>query len=154
VFATVLVQKFRTARLDEPSQASIKEDEALQGRNVSIKILRQKAFRRLKRVMPTLIRCGVFGVGLVFILVITVLPYWLWSKSDPITQITIPHSSRDSFFQNQPAGLMFFLIPWGVLLVALPYALYKGFGSRNWILAGSLVAVFVFGTGGTTPSRL
>ncbi|MBX3082877.1 MAG: hypothetical protein KF716_14670 [Anaerolineae bacterium] len=143
VIATILVRKFRTPRADEP--ATTTTITSVRGK------LRQLVVRRLKRVMPAMIRTGVFGVGLVLILVITVLPYWLWSKSDPITQISIPHASRDSFITNTAAGLMFFLVPWGVLLVVLPYAFYKGFGTANWILAGSLFAVFVFGTGGTTP---
>ncbi len=142
ILATVLVRKFRTPHLDENHF----ENEAFHLGQVGL-LVRQ----RIRRVAPAFFRCGVFGLGLIIILVVTVLPYWLWSRSDPITQITIPHASRDSFFENTPAGLMFFLIPWGALLVILPYALYKGFGSPNWILAASLALMTILGTGGTTP---
>lgn len=142
ILATVLLRKFRTPRPDETE---------IQAGRFTPKAVLPLVRRRLARVMPSLFRCGVFGVGLILVLVITVLPYWLWSRSDPITQITIPHASRDSFVVNTAAGLVFFLIPWGMMLVVLPYALYKGFSSPNWILAASLAALAFLGTGGTTP---
>jgi hypothetical protein len=42
---------------------------------------------------------------LIVCLIGVVLPYWLWSKADPITQIPIPHASRDSYIQNINAGI-------------------------------------------------
>jgi hypothetical protein len=142
ILATLLLRKFRTPR---PTELEVEDGK------IGLRQVWQLIQRRVARVSPAFVRCGVFGVGLIIILVVTVLPYWLWSRGDPITQITIPHSSRDSFLENLPAGLMFFVIPWGVLLVTLPYALYKGFGTQNWILASSLVALAFLGTGGTTP---
>jgi len=142
ILATILLQKFRTPHPNE---------DHYEGEKLSLKQIRHLIKQRIIRTAPSFFRCGVFGVGLILILVITVLPYWLWSKSDPITQITIPHASRDSFIENAPAGLMFFFIPWGVLLVILPYAFYKGFGTSNWILASSLALMSLLGTGGTTP---
>ncbi len=142
ILTTVLLRKFRTPRPDETD---------LGERRMTVGYLWALVRRRVVRAAPAFFRCGVFGVGLIIILVTTVLPYWLWSHSDPITQITIPHASRDSFLENQPAGLVFFLIPWGVMLFVLPYAFYKGFGSGNWILACSLALLSLLGTGGTTP---
>lgn len=142
ILATLLLRKFRTPYPDE---------EHYEGQKIGLKKIWRLVKQRIRRTSPAFFRCGVFGVGLILILVITVLPYWLWSKSDPITQITIPHSSRDSFIENAPAGLMFFWIPWGALLVIIPYAFYKGFGSANWILASSLAMLSLLGTGGTTP---
>lgn len=144
IFATVLLQKFRTPRTDEPD---IADDTSRLG----LGTLRQLAIRRMKRVFPGVIRSGVFGVGMVMIIVLTVLPYWIWSATDPITQISIPHGSRDSFLENRPVGFMFFVVPWGLLIFLLPYALYKGFTSQNWILASSLALLALLGTGGTTP---
>ncbi len=141
VILAVLVMKFRTPLADEITY---------EGR-IRLSMLRGLITHRVRRVWGMLVRSGIFGVGLIAVLVITVLPYWLWSKSDPITQITIPHASRDSFLQNTPAGLIFFVVPWGVLSLTFPYALYKGFSSKNWMLAGSLAVMAVFGTGGTTP---
>ena len=142
ILATLLLRKFRTPHSNE---------EHFEGQKFRLRHVNRLVWQRVKRVSPAFFRCGVFGVGLILILVITVLPYWLWSRSDPITQITIPHSSRDSFLENRPAGLMFFLIPWGVLLLILPYAFYKGFGGANWILTSSLALLSLLGTGGTTP---
>lgn len=142
ILATLLLLKFRTPHPQEPP---------LDDAPLSLGMMWRAVKRRVRRVMPALIREGVFGVGLIIILVVTVLPYWLWSRSDPITQITIPHASRDNFLVNTAAGFMFFIVPWGVMLMVLPYAIYKGLGSRNWILALSLMGMAFVGTGGTTP---
>jgi hypothetical protein len=83
-------------------------------------------------------------------LLVTVLPYWLWVRGDPITQTPIPHASRDNFLANPNAGVMFFVIPWASAIWFLPYAVYKSWGWR-WPVAASLVLLFVLGTGGTTP---
>lgn len=142
ILASVLLRKFRTPRPDENHYENEK---------IRFWHIRRLTVQRIKRVAPSFFRSGVFGVGLIIILVMTVLPYWLWSRSDPITQITIPHSSRDNFLENTAAGLMFFLIPWGMHLITLPYAFYKGFTTANWILAASLALMALLGTGGTTP---
>ncbi|MCB9436534.1 MAG: hypothetical protein H6673_05995 [Anaerolineales bacterium] len=142
IFATLLLDKFRTPRADEPDYSQ---------QRFTLGILRKRIIIRIKRVFPTLIRCAMIGVALIFIIVFTVLPYWLWSSSDPITQISIPHGSRENFIQNQSIGFMFFVVPWGLMILILPYALYKGFSSRNWIVACSLALMTLLGTGGTTP---
>ncbi len=84
-------------------------------------------------------------------LIFVVLPYWLWSAADPITQTAIPHASRDSFITNTNAGLIFFIIPWGVILIALPYIFMRGATSRAWPLTASIALLAFLGTGGTTP---
>jgi hypothetical protein len=107
--------------------------------------------RRVRRTIPALLRSAIYGVGLVAVLVIVVLPYWLYTKSDPIAQVPIPHASRDSFIVNYNAGIVFWLIPYGLSLVAFPYVLYKGFRSKAWPMMLSFTALFILGTGGTTP---
>lgn len=106
--------------------------------------------RRVYRVLPRLYRTGVFGVVAVMALVLVVLPYWLWSRSDPIAQVPIPHGSRANFLQETNMGLMFWLIPWASTVWFLPYALYKSM-SRLWPIGASLGLLFLLGTGGTTP---
>lgn len=93
----------------------------------------------------------VLAVLLVGVMVGTIFPYWHWSVTDPITQVSIPHGSRESFIARPDLGLVFFVMPWGAGLLALPYALVKGFATRAWPLAGSVALCFVLGTGGTTP---
>ena len=107
--------------------------------------------RRLYRLLPRLYRAGLFAALSVCSLVIVVLPYWLWSRADPITQVSIPHGSRENFITHPNFGLMFWLIPWASTLLFLPYALYKGFSGWRWPVAASLGLLFVLGTGGTTP---
>ena len=82
---------------------------------------------------------------------LTVYPYWAWSVSDPITQVPIPHGSRESFLVRTDLGFMFFLLPWGTALLLLPYVAVKTFTTRLWPLGGSVLFCFVLGTGGTTP---
>jgi len=108
-----------------------------------------KAFLlEIKKNLPSAI---IFGV-LVIILVATILfPYWYWSKTDPITQIPIPHGSRGNFFEEVNLGIVFFLIPWALMLLALPYFFIRLFKRRNIFLGLSFALLFVLGTGGTTP---
>lgn len=137
-----LVDELRRPLPDEPDGSPAQ---------VTRRNLRPLAVRRLRRILPATVRAGVYGVGLIALLVLVVLPYWLWSKADPITQVPIPHASRDSFLVNTSAGLVFWLIPYGLSLIALPYVAYKGMTTRAWPLALSIGLLFFLGTGGTTP---
>ncbi|MDE9450233.1 hypothetical protein J3R80_07085 [Aliiroseovarius sp. Z3] len=84
-------------------------------------------------------------------IVITVFPYWSWSINDPITQVPIPHGSRESFIARPDLGVVFFLLPWGTALLVLPYLVYKTVTTRHWPLGISVLLCFLLGTGGTTP---
>ncbi len=134
VVAMLVLEGLRQPRPGEPS-----------GRG-----LFQQVRRRVYRVLPRLYRTGVFGMVAIVALVLVVLPYWLWSRSDPIAQVPIPHGSRANFLQQPNMGLMFWLIPWASSLVFLPYAFYKSL-SYLWPLGASLGLLLVLGTGGTTP---
>ncbi|RMG97022.1 MAG: hypothetical protein D6706_09270 [Chloroflexi bacterium] len=142
VMALAILEKFRTPLPDEPPHHPAK---------VTRKNLKPLIMRRVRRIVPVVFRCGLYGVGLIVVLVIVVLPYWLWSKNDPIAQVPIPHASRDSFIENTAAGLVFWLVPYGVTLIGLPYAFYKGLTTKAWPMTLSLGLLFVLGTGGTTP---
>ncbi|MEM9389206.1 MAG: hypothetical protein AAGA02_01960 [Bacteroidota bacterium] len=104
-----------------------------------------------KYVKKYLFRIIGFGLSTILVAVMVILPYWLWSKSDPITQVPIPHGSRDNFFEVFSSGLVFFIIPWGFLLVLLPYIFYRYFSKRNVFIGLSFTLLFVLGTGGSTP---
>ena len=84
-------------------------------------------------------------------IIIPIFPYWYWSKTDPITQVSIPHGSRASFLLEPDLGLVFFLIPWGIFLFFLPGIFHKLFHKRNLLLGLSFGLLFLLGTGGTTP---
>jgi hypothetical protein len=90
------------------------------------------------------------AAALIGAIVITIFPYWYWSITDPITQVPIPHGSRESFLLRRDLGFVFFLLPWGISLLLLPYAIYKTATSRLWPLGATLLLCFVLGTGGTT----
>lgn len=81
----------------------------------------------------------------------TVLAYWIWSINDPITQVPIPHGSRENFLVRLDLGLVFFLLPWGLAIAFLPYVVLKTATTRLWPLGLSVLLCFVLGTGGTTP---
>ena len=91
------------------------------------------------------------GITTLVTIIGMMFPYWYWSKSDPITQVSIPHGSRASFIEEPSLGLVFFLIPWGIYLMFLPGLLTKIFQKRNLVLGLSFSLMFLLGTGGTTP---
>ncbi|MBC2844249.1 hypothetical protein [Winogradskyella flava] len=92
-----------------------------------------------------------FGSLSLVIIIGCILPYWINSKNNPITQVPIPHGSRDNFFEITSSGLVFFLIPWGILLILLPYIFYRYYSKRYLFFGLSITILFILGTGGTTP---
>ena len=65
------------------------------------------------------------GVGLVL------LPYWMTLIQHPIHQIPIPHDSRNNFLLNSTTGINYFLIPYGALILALPFIFWRGASVRR-----------------------
>jgi uncharacterized membrane protein len=100
----------------------------------------------------TLIRALTFvlvaGVGIGIVL----LPYWAAILQHPIHQIPIPHDSRANFLLNSITGINYFVIPYGALILALPFVVIRGSSVRRLrpLLAGFWLT-FIFGLGGTTP---
>jgi hypothetical protein len=92
-----------------------------------------------------------FGLLSLLIIFGCLLPYWINSKNNPITQIPIPHGSRDNFIEITSSGFVFFLIPWGVLLFLLPYFFCRFFSKRYLFFGLSLIMLVILGTGETTP---
>ena len=94
----------------------------------------------VKWASPALLRGILMGLCMLLLIVTIVFPYWHWSITDPITQVSIPHGSRENFIANPNLGLMFFVIPWGLLIFAIPYVIKKSFQSALWPLALSAVS--------------
>ena len=92
-----------------------------------------------------------FGMGSLALIIVCILPYWINSKQNPITQVPIPHGSRDNFLEVTSSGLVFFLIPWGILLFLLPYIYYRFYSKRFLFFGISFSILTLLGTGGTTP---
>ncbi len=101
---------------------------------------------------------GVLSRAVVFGLLVTagvgmiLLPYWLALIQHPIHQIPIPHDSRANFLLNSITAINYFVIPYGALILALPFIVIRGASSPRWrpLLFGFWLT-FIFGLGGTTP---
>lgn len=105
----------------------------------------------LKWASPALIRGTLIGLGMLFLIITIVFPYWHWSITDPITQVSIPHGSRENFIAKPNLGLMFFVIPWGMLIAVVPFVILKSARTLLWPLGLSVLIALFLGTGGTTP---
>jgi hypothetical protein len=86
------------------------------------------------------------GIGLVL------LPYWLSILQHPIEQVPIPHASRSNFLLNGAIGMNYFIVPYGALILALPFIVFRGLAvPRLRPLLVFFWISFIFGLGGTTP---
>jgi hypothetical protein len=86
------------------------------------------------------------GVGIIL------LPYWIAIVRHPIHQIPIPHDSRANFLLKTEAGINYFIIPYGALLLAIPFVLWRGAAvPRLRPLLWGFWVTAIFGLGGTTP---
>ena len=86
------------------------------------------------------------GVGIVL------LPYWIAIIKHPIEQMPIPHASRSNLLLNITYLTNYFFVPYGMLVLALPFILWYGTALKRLrpLLLGFWIT-FVFGLGGTTP---
>lgn len=118
-------------------------------KEVTFKLFLQSFFKLFWRIIS-------FGGLSLITIIVCILPYWINSKNNPITQVPIPHGSRDNFFEVTSSGLVFFLIPWGILLFFLPYIFYRYFSKRYLFFGLSFCLLTILGTGGTTsiPSKI
>ncbi len=97
-------------------------------------------------------RAVVFGVAVVAGVAVVLLPYWLAIIQHPIHQIPIPHDSRANFLLNSTIAINYFVIPYGAVILALPFILIRGASSRRLVpLLCGFWLTFIFGLGGTTP---
>jgi hypothetical protein len=97
-------------------------------------------------------RAAVFGVVVGAGVGIVLLPYWLALIQHPIHQIPIPHDSRANFLLNSITAVNYFVIPYGALILALPFIVMRGASSRRLIpLLFGFWLTLIFGLGGTTP---
>lgn len=88
------------------------------------------------------------GIGIGILL----LPYWIALVRHPVHQIPIPHDSRSNFLLNSITAVNCFVIPYGVLILALPFIVIRGMSVRRLRpLVLGLWLAFIFGLGGTTP---
>jgi hypothetical protein len=83
---------------------------------------------------------------------IVLLPFWTALIKYPVTQMPIPHSSRANYILSPQAGMNYFIVPYGALILALPFIFIRGAAVPRLrpLLLGFWVA-FMVGLGGTTP---
>ena len=83
---------------------------------------------------------------------IVLLPFWIALIDYPVTQIPIPHPSRANYILSPEWGLNYFVVPYGALILALPFIVWKGSTAPRLrpLLFGFWLA-FLLGLGGTTP---
>ena len=103
-------------------------------------------------VSAVLMRTVAITVVVGIAIAITLLPYWIGLIRYPITQAPIPHPSRANYILSPQWGINYFLIPYGALILALPFIVVRGAAVRRLrpLLLGFWVA-FLVGLGGTTP---
>lgn len=103
-------------------------------------------------VSGVLTRAAVFGAVVALGVGVVLMPYWIAIIQHPIHQIPIPHDSRANFLLNSITGVNYFVIPYGALILALPFIVIRGCSSRRLrpLLLGFWLT-FIFGLGGTTP---
>jgi hypothetical protein len=100
-------------------------------------------------VVRTLIISVVVGVAIAIIL----LPFWIALIHYPVTQTPIPHPSRANYILSPQWGVNYFVVPYGALILALPFIIIRGSAVVRLrpLLLGFWVA-FLIGLGGTTPA--
>jgi len=119
------------------------KDKVSEWKEVTFREFLRTFFKLFKRIIS-------FGIGSLFLIILCILPYWINTKNNPITQVPIPHGSRDNFLEVTSSGLVFFLIPWGILLFIFPYIWYRFFSKRYLFFGLSITLLTILGTGGTT----
>ena len=80
------------------------------------------------------------------------LPFWIDLIHYPVTQTPIPHPSRANYILSPQWGLNYFVVPYGALILALPFIFLRGSAVTRLrpLLLGFWIA-FLIGLGGTTP---
>jgi hypothetical protein len=83
---------------------------------------------------------------------VVLLPFWIALIKYPVTQVPIPHPSRANYILSPLFGVNYFIVPYGALILALPFIFIRGsvVPRLRPLLLGFWVA-FMCGLGGTTP---
>ena len=83
---------------------------------------------------------------------VVLLPFWIGLIHNPVTQTPIPHPSRANFLLSPEWGVNYFVVPYGALILALPFIVLRGSSVvRLRPLMIGFWAAFLVGLGGTTP---
>jgi hypothetical protein len=101
---------------------------------------------------------GVISRSLVFLVIaiagvgVVLYPYWIALYQNPIKQMPIPHQSRANYLYSADLLFNYIVIPWGAMLLTLPYVFTKGLAeSRLRPLFLGFWLTLLLALGGTTP---
>ncbi len=99
-----------------------------------------------------LVRTLIITLAVGAAIAIVLLPFWIALIHYPVTQTPIPHPSRANYILSPQWGLNYFVVPYGALILALPFIFMRGsmVARLRPLLLGFWVA-FLLGLGGTTP---
>ena len=99
-----------------------------------------------------LVRTISFAVVSGATIALVLLPFWIALIHYPVTQTPIPHPSRANYILSPQFGLNYFVVPYGALIMALPFIFLRGATMTRLrpLLLGFWLA-FMIGLGGTTP---
>ncbi|HLH09303.1 MAG TPA: hypothetical protein VKW78_18850 [Terriglobales bacterium] len=99
-----------------------------------------------------LVRAIVFGIISIAGIAAVLLPFWISFFNNPVTQAPIPHPSRTNYLLNLHNGLNFWIIPYGALILAIPFIFLRGTRERRLqpLFLGWWITTLI-GLGGTTP---
>jgi hypothetical protein len=97
-------------------------------------------------------RTGIIVLVVGAAVALVLLPFWIALIHYPVTQTPIPHPSRANYLLSPQWGLNYFVVPYGALILALPFILLRGSSIARLrpLLLGFWLA-FLVGLGGTTP---
>ena len=103
-------------------------------------------------VQALIVRLVALTVVVGIAIAVVLLPYWIGLIKYPITQTPIPHPSRANYILSPQWGLNYFIVPYGALILALPFIVIRGAALVRLrpLLLGFWLA-FLVGLGGTTP---
>jgi hypothetical protein len=97
-------------------------------------------------------RTAIIAVVTGAVIAIVLLPFWIALIKYPVTQTPIPHPSRANYLLNPEWGMNYFIVPWGGLILALPFIILRASRiSRLRPLLFGFWLAFLLGLGGTTP---
>jgi len=99
----------------------------------------------------TVARSVMFALIVAIAAALVLLPLFLAPQA-ATGQVPIPHGSRDNYLLTPASGMNFWIIPYGALLLALPFVFLRGTSTRRLrpLFFGWFLTMLI-GLGGTTP---
>ena len=107
---------------------------------------------RIADLVLFVIRTAFMAVLVGAMIAVVLLPFWIALYNYQVTQTPIPHPSRSNYILSPEWGVNYFLVPYGALVLALPFIFLRGSSKARLrpLLFGFWLA-FLLGLGGTTP---